>query len=195
MTAVLGIVLLLATVGQFGSLVALHVLPTGLSPMADPVSQYALTRFRAGYAMSAFSAAVAGAAAALILGGLPGGIPAAELLWVFAAARAVIPAFPMDDPAAEPTRRGRLHNLLATVAFAAVTAASFVAAGAMGPADGPGASTATLTAGTVMAIGAVGIVLCRRVVPIRRAFGLAERLIYLGFMAWFLVIAVLALAS
>lgn len=195
MTAAIGIVLLLGTVVQLGSLVALHVLPTGLSPIADPVSQYALTRFRAGYTMSAFSAAVAGAAAALILGGLPGGTLAAELLWLFAAARAVIPAVPMDHPAAAPTRRGRLHNLLATVAFAAVTAASFVAIGAIGLADGPGGSTATATAGIVMAIGAVGVVLCRLVVPFRRVFGVSERLIYLGFMAWFLVIAVLALAS
>jgi hypothetical protein len=195
MAAAITIVLLLGTAVQLGSLVVLHVLPTGLSPISDPVSQYALTRFSAGYTVSAFSAAVAGAAAALILGGLSGGSLAAALLWLFAAARAVIPAVPMDEAAAAPTSKGRLHNLLATVAFAAVTAAAFVAIGVLGSAGGPGASTATLAAGIVMATGAVGIVLCRLVVPLRRVFGVAERLIYLGFMAWFVVIAVLALAS
>jgi len=195
MTAAIAIVLLLATVVQLGALVALHVLPTGLSPIADPVSQYALTRYSAGYTVSAVSAAVAGVAAALILGGLSGGAVAAALLWVFAAARAVIPAVPMDEPGATPTRKGRLHNLLATVAFAAVTAASFVALGAMGLAGGSGASNATLATGIVMAIGAVGIVLCRVAVSLRRVFGVAERLIYLGFIVWFVAIGIVALAS
>lgn len=195
MTAAIATVLLLATLAQLGALIALHVLPTGLSPVRDPVSQYALTRFRAGYTISALSAAVAGAATALLLGSLPGGGIAAGLLWLFAAARAAIPAIPMDVPGTPPTRRGRWHSLLATLAFAGVTAASFFAAGPAAQAGGRALATFTLVAGAIMALGSAGVVLSRFVQQLRTVFGAAERLIYLGSIVWFAASAIATLAS
>jgi hypothetical protein len=193
MTVLLAWLLLFATVACLAALVALHVLPTGLSPVSDPVSAYALTRYKAGYAVAAVSAAAAGVAAALLLGGLPGGVPAAVLLWLFAAARVTIPFFPMDAPDAEPTGAGRLHNVLATVGFATVTAAIFVGAAPLGLAFAPSLFGTSIAAGIVAAAGSLGVGFTSVFPKLRDGFGAVERLIYLGFLGWFLVVGIAVL--
>jgi hypothetical protein len=190
MTVLLAWLLLLATVVCLAALVALHVLPTGLSPVSDPVSAYAITRFKAGYAVAAVSAGIAGAAAALLLGGLPGGLPAAVLLWLFAAARATVPFFPMDAPDAEPSGAGRLHNVLAIMGFATVTVAIFVGAAPLGLAIVPSLFGTSIAAGIVATAGSLGIGFTRVFPKLEDGFGAVERLIYLGFLGWFLAIGV-----
>lgn len=47
------------------ALVVLHLLPSGLSPLRDPVSQYGITRFKAGYRVQTLAYGLAGAGAAI----------------------------------------------------------------------------------------------------------------------------------
>lgn len=195
MTTALAILELAATISLTVALVVLHAAPTGLSPLTDPVSRYALTRFRAGYTVAAVSAAVAGAAAAVVLSTLPAAGAATALLWVFAAARALIPLFPMDEPGTTSSRSGRIHRLLAIVAFATVTAAAFVAAGPLADAGFRLTGTISTICAILMAIGSVGVVAGTAGPAVRRAFGLFERLIYLGFIVWFATMSIVFLTS
>lgn len=190
MTTVAAIVALAATIVLLAALVLLHVAPTGLSPVTDPVSAYALTRFRAGYAVAAVAAAIAGVAVGLLLAGIPHARTATVLLWIFALARLLIPLFPMDAPGSERSRPGRLHGLLAIAAFATVTAAAFFAAGPLADASHGALANVSTIAGIVMAVGSVVTIAGSAGGALHRVFGIAERLIYLGFIAWFLIVSV-----
>lgn len=89
------------TVG-LAALVLLHVLPTGLSPLRNVVSQYGISEYRAGYRVQTLAYAVA----AIGIATLPGSVGVVVALCaIFAAARALISWFPMDAPGA--TRTGR----------------------------------------------------------------------------------------
>lgn len=190
MMAAAAAVALAATVVVLGALVALHLLPTGLTPISDPVSAYALTRFRVGYAVAAIAAAIAGAAIAVVLAGMPHSTTAVVLLWIFALARVAIPLFPMDRPGAAGSRSGRAHNLLAVVAFASVTAAGFVAASTLADAGYRALAAASTAAAVVMAVGSVAVILGSSLGGLRRLFGVFERLTYLGFIGWFLILSI-----
>lgn len=117
------------------------------------------------------------------------------LLLAFSAARAAIGFFPMDAPESEASPTGRLHNVLATTAFATVTAGAFTGAGALHDGGFVDASAWSTSCGIVMAIGTVGMLVTTRIPSMRTMFGLAERLIYLGFLAWFVVLCMVAVAQ
>ena len=123
-----GIIGLLGLAVTVASLAWLQLQPTKLSALRDPVSQYGITGFRAGYraATIAFGAAGLSLAAGIsqALGGR--GLAVVILLVVFAITRAVISWFAMDAPGTKWTRTGWTHFLLAFVAFAAVLAAASV---------------------------------------------------------------------
>ena len=176
------------------SLVVAHLLPTGLNPLRDPVSQYGITRYRGWYWSAAGGAALAGVGGVLFFAPTGTGIALVTvvLLAVFALARAAIGFFPMDAPGSARTGTGRTHNLLATAAFASVTAAAFTGAGALHDAGFPDASAWSTACGAVMAVGTVGLLVTRRARS--GLFGLAERLIYVGFLAWFFLLGALALS-
>lgn len=139
--------------------------------------------------MAAFSAVVAGGATALLLLPLPATI-AVVLLGAFAVARVLIPFFPMDRPETPRTRTGRIHNLLAVVAFSTATAAAFVAAGPLAQSGRPLLATLSTTAGIIMAVGSILVIAGLAGSALRRVTGAAERLIYVGFIAWFALIAI-----
>ncbi len=172
------------------ALVFLHAARTGLSPVRDPVSGYALTRHRAAYAVAAGAAAVSGLAVALLCSQVPGTGPSVGLLVTFAVARALIPFFPMDAPDAGRSPSGRVHSVLAILAFATVTAAAFWAAGPLS-ASHPTLSAVSGLAGIVMAVGSAGVIAGFAHPAARSVFGLAERVIYLGFLGWFAAVAFL----
>ncbi len=193
---VLAAVLLLAGVAvALLSLIIVHLRPTGLNPLRDPVSQYGITSSRALYWSAAGGAALAGIGGAFFFAPTAGAISTVTivLLVVFAVARAAIGFFPMDAPGTARTGTGRVHNLLATAAFASVTAAAFTGAGALHDAGFPDASAWSTACGVVMALGTIGVLITARR---ERAgfFGLAERIIYVGFLAWFVLLGVLALS-
>jgi Protein of unknown function (DUF998) len=125
---VVGVIALLALTMTVASLVWLHLQPTGLSPVRNPVSEYGITSFCAGYraATLAFAAAGLALAAGISLAVRGRGVAVVVLLVVFAIARAAISWFPMDVPGGKRTGTGGIHFLLALVAFGAVTAAALV---------------------------------------------------------------------
>jgi hypothetical protein len=190
---------LVGAVVALASLVVLQVLPTGLSARRDPVSQYGITRYRVGYRVSAVAAGVAGIGMAVLVGRSGGRWSVAVvLLIVFATARLLIPFFPMDAPGAAPTSRGRAHVVLADAAFLAVILAAYRAAvpgavqiGALGQRLTGGVA---LLCAIVMSLGVVGLLMRGAAPRLRGLFGLFERLIYAGFLGWFVAVGVLALA-
>ncbi|GAA1918486.1 hypothetical protein GCM10009775_08830 [Microbacterium aoyamense] len=190
MNPLASVLLLLGAGLTLVSLVVVHVLPTKLSPLRDPVSQYGITPFRGWYWSAAGGAAIAGVGGALLFSTIPGAIAIVTtvLLGVFAVARALIGVFPMDAPDAAKSRTGRTHNLLAFAAFASVTAAAFTGAGAIHDAGAPTLSTWSTIFGVIMALGTVGMILAAAIPALHGVFGLAERLIYAGFIAWFLTL-------
>jgi len=121
-----GVTCLAATAVSVGAIVVLHVLPTGLSPMRNAVSQYGITRYRLGYRIQTIALAVAGAAAAVGLAeAAPGRARALiALVIIFALVRLVISWFPMDEPGGERTSHGSMHGLIAIVTFIAIAAAA-----------------------------------------------------------------------
>lgn len=190
MTRVGMIVALAGVATMVAALGLLHLARTGLSALRDPVSGYALTRYRSAYTVAAGAAAVTGVAVALLISQIPGTGAAVGSLSAFAAARALIPLFPMDAPGTARSVRGRTHSILATVAFATVTASAFLAWYPLAAAGEQLLWSVSLTAGALMAIGSVIVITGAAHPGPRRLFGLAERLIYLGFIGWFAAVAV-----
>ncbi len=99
------------------------------------------------------------------------------LLLAFAAARLAIAFFPTDLlDGGERTDTGRIHLLLAAVAFAAVCWCA--------------CTYPPRWLGYLATAGAVGTVLALRRVPaLRPVLGLLERVFYAAIIAWFVVVA------
>ncbi|GAA2244642.1 DUF998 domain-containing protein [Herbiconiux moechotypicola] len=190
MTGVAAILLIVGAAVVLGALVVLHLAPTGLNPLRDPVSQYGITRFKRGYATAAWGATLGGIGGGLLITTVHGSpTVGAVLVWVFAVARFLIPFAPMDAPHQPRTSTGRLHNILAIVAFATVTAGAFLGAGDLHDAGFEAIATFSTVAAIVMAIGSAGSIL-GFFTAFSRLPGVFERLIYLGFIAWFGVLGI-----
>ena len=99
---VTGSIALAGTTSCLLTLIVLHVLPTGLSPLTNPVSQYGITSYRLGYRVQTIAMGIAAIAAATGISklGIRGGSLVAVLLAIFGAARLAISWFPMDVPGA-----------------------------------------------------------------------------------------------
>jgi len=188
----------LAGVGCAGaSLAVLHVLPTGLSPLRNAVSQYGINRYRTGYRVQTISFAVAGAGAAVGLAtALHGTGSVVALLGIFAAARLVISWYPMDVPGGQRTRTGRTHLALAVVTFAAIVAAGLRLAGILArtsqwPADQRGFTVL----GWLLLVAVVLTVLAGGGRALGGYFGAAERLLYAAFAAWLALVGTLLVTA
>jgi hypothetical protein len=185
---------LLALVTYAGAVVASHVLPTGLDPVRHALSQYASgARPR--------PAAVAGTAnivaLALLTAALATGVDAPPLtprglapLTLMALTRLGTRALPMDAPGTRPTGRGRAHVLLAMANFVVSVVALQALTGRLNPAPGWHAVAPVLTALAGLASPLLAVVaVCFLVPPLRRVFGLAERLFALDIHGWLLTVA------
>ena len=162
-------------------LVALHLARTGLDPVVDAVSDYGTTERHALYRAMVVAL---GLSAALLAAALARETDADALiwLWLFAFARIAIAGFMTDRGPRPATREGRIHLLLAGLAF---TAIAFAAANVRWA----GAPSALDPIGAVVVVAAVGTLLTRAVRPLNRAFGAVERLLYVAFLAWLAVAA------
>lgn len=188
---------LLALSVYVAAVVASHLLPTGIDPVRDALSHYAAGRRPA-------VAAVAGVANVIALVMLlvalainpvaarqaPGGLGA---LGVMALTRVGTRLLPLDAPGRRVTSRWRAHALLAAVNVAA----SAVALRALTPALvalPAWRAYAPLLALTDRLVGPLLLVLavCVLVRPLRRVFGLAERLFALDLTLWLAAVAVAA---
>ncbi len=191
MITLLGSVALFLLAVVVVSLGWLHFQPTGLSPVRNAVSQYGITRFRAGYRVATIAFGVSALAlAAGIYRAVPRGGRAlvAALLLAFAAARCLISWFPMDTPGQARTQSGQRHGLLAFVAFPSVTIAAF-RLGSVLSNEQRWHSLATISTalGFAMLVCLVGLSVARSAPPVRAVFGAVERGFYVSVIAWFAV--------
>lgn len=186
---------LVATVAALVALVALHVLPTGLSPVHQPVSQYGITRYRQGYRVLTLALGVAGlASAAVVAQTYPPSRRATivGLLVVFGVCRLLISWWPMDAPGEPRSRHGAIHVVLAIGAFLSATlAAGRMQNAVVGSGFGPGYNTALVTAFWLLVAGLIGTAVMRRTEG-HLYFGAAERVIYVGL---FVMLAATGLAT
>lgn len=167
----------------------LHALPTGLSPLANPVSEYGISRYRVGYRVLTIAMAVAGLADAVAVArGVHGGVTVVVALVVFALARAVISWAPMDLPGATPTPAGRTHNLLALVTFTAAVVASIRLGLVLRSADGSAAGALRWLGWLILAAGSAMVSAAGT-----RVFGLVERVLYAAILTWLVLVALVGL--
>lgn len=187
-----GVISLVALAAVVGSLGWLHLVPTRLSPVRDPVSQYGISAYRGGYRAATIAFAVA--ALALAAGvdqatgaGRRGALVA--LLVVFSVARAAISWFPMDAPGAPRTATGRVHWLLAVAAFGSATAAAFRLAGLSRGTRWHSLAAVSSALAWAMLACLIAMTVSRSHPFIRARFGAVERGFYLCAIAWFAVFA------
>jgi len=176
------------------ALVALHLVPTGLSPVRNAVSHYGITDYRLGYRVATIALGLTGACLVLGLGetisGSGSGLVLA-LMAIFALARLIISWFPMDAPGAQRTETGRAHGLIAVVTFTAITAAALRLGSVLTRMSlWHSLASVTTVLGVVMVICIIGMVLCRSNETFRAGFGLIERGLYLAILGWCAVFGV-----
>lgn len=196
MLVVAALITLAGAIATVAALLTLHLLPTGLSPVRDAVSAYGISRYAGLYRAQTLATAVGAIGAAIGLAALVGdaAIPAVISFAVLALARGLISWFPMDAPDAARTTAGRIHNLLAFAAFAAASVAGFMTSIAFGAFGSVAADGASWIAWITTAASAFTLI-AAAVPSLRRAFGLVERLIYVGMLALLVLVgAVLATA-
>lgn len=183
---------LLAAAACLAVLVWLHLLPTGYRPIRNAVSDYGVGRYAHLYRAQTTACALS---ALLLAGALAGGVDPAPtsvvvLLMVFTAARLLIPWYPTDLDRAQPTRTGRIHVLLAGLAFGSI---AWAAASLPARVDWPSAHGTLVGLGWAVVVLAVACGLCMSRVLHRASepfFGLVERLFYAVMLAWLAFVAV-----
>jgi hypothetical protein len=193
MVAAFGTVALVGVLVTLAALVTLHILPTGLSPLRDPVSAYGISRVRGLYRAQTLGTAVAAAAlaVAVVAASLESAVPLIVALVVLALTRGVISWVPMDAEGAARTGTGRAHNLLAFGAFAAASVAGFMGGIALGATEGYDSAAGVSTALGWFMTGASALTLLAAAVRgLRGMLGFAERLIYAGMLVWLTFVAI-----
>jgi hypothetical protein len=189
------IIAIIATAVQLGALVALHVLPTGYSPVTDAVSDYGVGRYRSVFWLQVVAGGVAGVTLAIGLNQLSPFAPtlAVAMLILSSVARFFIPFFPTDQNGSRfQTVPGTIHMLLAVVSFGGIA----VAAGALWstlmhyPAWF-GVQTALNVLNWVILGSLIALVLgLRPEFRLHQIVGLFERLFYLSSLTWFFIVAI-----
>src|SRR3954470_23711915 len=162
------------------SLVWVNFLPPRHRPMVYAVSDYGASPYRAFYRATVISL---GLGALLLLVALAHGtdVPSGGLIWlgVYGASRIVIAFFPTDLEGETVTTTGRVHLLLAAIAFTAIAFAAADLTSALR--NEPGWNVNGLLDGLRWAVivTAIGTGVARVVIPVRHSvFGLIERLLY-----------------
>jgi hypothetical protein len=180
--AAFGFVSIACLVAATVLLLRLHVLPTGLNAIRDAVSDYGTTRFHVYYRAMVV---LLGSGAAVLAVGLARSTDADSLLWLwlYAASRIAIAGFMTDRDPPPFTREGRIHWLLAAVAF---TAIAFAASNIRWSGD----PEILRGLGYAVAATAIGTLLTRLVRPLHSMFGVVERSLYVTSILWLALAAV-----
>jgi hypothetical protein len=193
MVTAIAVIALLGVIVCLACLVYLHVAPTGLNPVRDPVSQYGITDYFTFYRAAALSLGVSALtlAVALIEALTEANAAGIVFLLILGFARLTIGWVPMDAPGAARTRTGLRHNLLATAFFTSATVAAFLFTGTF--ADDPALADiapASAVLSWAMAVFSALILVTSLVGPVKRYFGLVERLLYVAVLAWLATVAI-----
>jgi hypothetical protein len=170
---------------------ALHLLPTGLDPTSNPVSQYGRTRFSALYRAQVIASGAGGLllVAALMSAGVQRPLPLGALA-AYGLARIAIAANMMDLPGEAPTAAGRNHGLLALVAFLGLAVAAIPISDSLARVASSGLSGFLAAAAIAVPVTAVLMVATRSSPSLRRRFGTFERLFYMAAFAWLFLAAI-----
>jgi hypothetical protein len=193
MVTTIAAITLLGVIVCLACLVYLHVAPTGLSPVRDPVSQYGITDYFTFYRAAALSLGVSALtlAVALIEALTEANAAGIVFLLILGFARLTIGWVPMDAPGAARTRTGLRHNLLATAFFASATVAAFLFTGTFADDRAlAGIAPASAVLSWAMAVFSALILVTSLVGPVKRYFGLVERLLYVAVLAWLATVSI-----
>jgi hypothetical protein len=161
--------------------VRLHTLPTGIDPRRDAVSDYGATPFHRYYRAMVVMLG-AGAACLAVALHRTGDVRASGLvwLWIFAASRILIAGFMTVRPGRRVTVEAQIHWLLAAAAFISIAFAATTISADLDVGN---------TLAKIVVASAVATLLTRAVPQLRSVFGLVERILYVAFLAWLLVVA------
>jgi hypothetical membrane protein len=186
-----GAVAAVATLASLAALVRVHQLPTGYRPVRNAVSDYGVGRYSRYYRFQAAALALAAVFVVLALARAvdPAPIGPIVLLVVFAAARLAIAWFPTDLDRLRPTTAGRIHLVLAGIAFVTV---AWAAAALPDRVDWPAIEGLLKGLGWFVVLSAVACALAlTRALRVRTApwFGAIERTFYAAVLAWFFVVS------
>jgi Protein of unknown function (DUF998) len=181
----LSVVTLVAVAVAVVAHVRLHLLPTGRRPLRDAVSDYGAGPYRAWYRTTVIGLAIASASltVAFARAGGPGAGPLIAL-GTFGVSRLAIVWFPVDLPGEPATSTGRVHNVLAVVAFASIAVAASSIPDGLTSQAWSGKSGGLNAVGAVVMWVAVATAVFFVVPPLRRWFGLVERALYWATFAW-----------
>ena len=181
-SAALGLVAVAGAATCLGSIVLLHLLPTGYNPIRNAVSDYGVGPYRIWHRIAVVALAVAGVAMAIASSGSirPEPLSVIGFLLAFSLARILIPFFPTDIEGQPRTRTGCVHLGLAIVAFASLASAAGVFEG----------TNLDNLVGLVVIFTAIFSLVALAWPRLKPIFGLFERLFYLSMIGWFLVIGI-----
>src|SRR3954468_19394251 len=194
-TEILAIVASACFVAALLVLVRLHTLPTGLDWRADAVSDYGTGGYHIYYrAMVALLGVGAGLLLAALARDTEVGNVGLAFLGAFAGSRIAIAFFMSDAPGQPATREGRVHLVLAAIAF---TSIAFGAAHLTSDlVDLPGWSDSGVEdwlrfESSAVVVTALATLVAFFVPVVReRFFGIVERCLYVATLAWLLTVAI-----
>jgi hypothetical protein len=188
---VAAIIALIGVIVTAVSLLILHIVPSGRSPVGDAISAYGSTRYRGLYLVQALAFGIA--ELALAVGFLPvdGAIGAVILLALLGITRLVLAFIHVDEPDGQHTGSGRIHIVLTVLGFVSATISAFIVAVVFGNVDGGiGFSDASGWLAWIMAAGSILSLVLAAVPSLRRGFGLPERLVTLAILVWTLIMSI-----
>jgi Protein of unknown function (DUF998) len=193
-THAFAVVSLVATSAYLALFVAWHVLPTGYNPVRHAVSDYAIGRygylFRIGLWVS--SLGVLALAFALMAGVGSPPLATRDLVYLFLipVTRIGMALFPTDLEGERLSRTGRMHYLFAIAAFTFTYLAISEMTSVLRDLDPAQWIRASLRWSAWAVAPELFLVVVTMVRPLRRIFGLFERLFLLTTNVWFILVAV-----
>ena len=179
-------------------LARLHTLPTGLDWRVDAVSDYGTGAYHLYYrAMVLLLGIGSGSLVAALARDTEVGAVGLAFLGAFAAARIAIAFFMTDPPGREPTAQGRIHLVLAAIAFTSIAFATRNLTEDLADLSGWSGGVAgwlrfESSAVVVAAILTLGAYLMPNLR--QRIFGIVERCLYVATLAWLLTASIHLLA-
>jgi Protein of unknown function (DUF998) len=162
------------------ALITLHVLPSDADPLAEGVSAYGRGPTARIYQFQVVLSGIGGLALGAALATRGASALAIVALVAYGLARIAIAAYPTDLRGTPMTATGRIHAILATMAFLAMAIAA--------PASGGSPPLLILAAMvTITSLGSFAVAARPATV---RFYGLAQRAFYVATFAWAIVASV-----
>jgi hypothetical membrane protein len=193
LTATLAVASLTATVVYLVILAVLHALPTGYSPVRHAVSDYGVGRYQSLFTSALYvsSIGVLALAFALISGVGTPPLLTRDLgyLLLIPLARIGMTLFPTSLEGERISRTGLLHYVFAIAAFTLTYLATSGMTPALRALDPNGWAHAPLGWTAWIVAPALALVVVTMLRPLRRIFGLSERIFLLTTNVWFALAA------